>query len=365
MPLSSETTDWYDFHTDPIYKVHGGPSSLGDDWNKTADTRTDGLTPLVSPCLLIESYNAHSEIARALGGDYPLGYPNVSGGSGCGWRWARVGLFINDVGWTGICFDVNDGPDPSRGSDWGSEMLVRSDIDLGPGTLLPQTVDAFGTIGGFEFRPWNLYSEYTNQWMDDDALADEIVAIEFPEGPGWSIEWEAQHPIFVGLEYAPDEPTHLSGTESPFPSHQRDRTLRWLENGEFWNLLDYDGIDTTWGYGLPSNGDIRAEYDGGDAPWVSAPAHWYPTQNDDPFDGSFVEGGAEDVVLLTAASSDIYIFTTYDADPGETIRHGRMNQDLAFRVRWRTPQYRFHREQPYVLAGPPAERQHFEPIPPP
>jgi len=330
-----------DFHEGLVYRVHGAQPDLGD-YNHPADTRTDGLTPLQTPCGFDASYVGSGHYGRAFGAPDLAG----TGALACAWAHASIGWEVDgtwDVGsFCVLTFDPSETRGSGHGSSWGSSTGAYF-------PSLPQSVSANAIISGWSLRPWQIYAAYTNQWMDDDALEAEVQAIDFPDG--WQIEWEAYHPILVGFQVAPDE--NLTGTTG-----LRNENAYWLMNptGAGWNYLGQSGGVGVWDDGSSPDGDELAVYSGGAHPWIDVPEEWLPAQNPDRFVCELVE--PEDVeaaaIPLTLATENIY----GSGGVPDNGSGGRENQTLAVRAIWRTPQYRFRRVRTFAWPNRLIQRPH-------
>lgn len=337
-------SDWIDWHPDPVYKVHGGDPSWG-----TYNIEGDNHPVSAANALLRTSGNnaAFSFTHAAFDPDYPSDDPE------CGFYQVSRGLSGSDV-WTGVCpfFPVGTFDNLSATLD-GSAWNVTDSIRFGVGDI--QSVSWQAIVGGWQLKPWLLYSDYANAYMDDDDLLAELVAAtsaNYPSEPGlWFVTFESPDstgcPIFEGMEFAPDEAVAPELGEP----YVNSGTIGWIENPTGWGYYK-DSDDFAWFGNDTPGGDIITEYPGGVASWQAAPDHWLPTQGSD---GNFVvpEDEYAATVALTTAEASLYSGSAPAAPgEGEEAEGGRLHQTLAFRLKWRLPRFRYARFVDYYPVAP-------------
>jgi hypothetical protein len=315
-------TDPMDFHDGTIYHIEADLSNT----NHTVDQdASDGS-------FFVESSHG--------GGLYAEPFPDWSaaaGGAAGAWaccnQWAILGRHVGGTGvvWSGTCPLVSD--PSSFGALRGTGYTGGFSEDPGPDLATAST-----GIGGFELRPWELYSGYTNQWLGDPTLESELIASVDPPD-GWFVQWEAFVPIFLGFDLAPDEDTTVT------QPYDEVVTVTWLYDppppgdggSRVWAYYGREsGGDTVWGSGLGPDGTELCTYAGGLHTWVTPPTEWQPTQDlTDPGVCAFVIPEDENTAAIP--------LTTIGFEVANNVSSGRAAQGMVLRAAWRTPRFRYYR----------------------
>ena len=348
MPIYS---DWITWHEGTVDIIHGG-APLHGTWHHESTLEHDG-TPYTGPTSgpIQEDSGSIGNVEYSHGFGSP-NYPGLQGGVECAWGYAKLGE-EGSAEWDGTCPITGFGLTSSvgghhGGSGWFASNQALSE-ELPGGGFQATSVNAI--ISGFLFLPWSAFSTWTSQFFnasggedDPDLYAEWAAAVTdsgYELGP-WQIEWEAFHPILVGMDWAPDEYTGSGG------GPDRSGTVYWVQNATGWGLTYNAGTDTheVAGPGHPA-GDVLFSYSGGTADWTPVPDELLPEQ--DPDSGVFVypEDGTASAVVLNLYHDTIWADADIDPPaPGAEASGGRFGETIAVRVRWRPPRFRFVRDAP-------------------